>query len=265
MKKANQKSRRNPQSAMQKQAYADMAVRSITTMVLLIASLFNPYITSRSISTALGIEEIGDKIIQESSTEKNIMTQPVTTQTVRVSTTTLTSVSTTITTTTTTTEVTTTTTETEYVETEEEYYYEEYYEYEEEDYYYEENYEYQEEPVYENNGQNTLYFEGTYYGVYGFDGVTPTGMGTSGASGNSLISGGSIALNDEQRASLGLQYGDYIYLESASHPSINGSYRIDDCGCSWGVINLFYWAYTTDYMPYDLLTSGRVYDLIMYY
>ena len=149
-------------------------------------------------------------------------------------------------------------------------YYEEYvYEedtYEEETYIeYEEPYEEETEIIYEENNSGVAYFEATYYGVYGFDGVTPTGMGTHGASGNALINGGSIAINESQLYSLGLNYGDYVYIESATCPSINGSYRIDDCGCSWGVVDVFYWAYTLDYMPSDFLSAGRVFDLVMYY
>ena len=47
---------------------------------------------------------------------------------------------------------------------------------------------------------------------------------------------GYCAMNSEQRRVLGISYGDQIYVEGL------GTYTVMDCGCSWGVVDI--WLYT---------------------
>ena len=47
---------------------------------------------------------------------------------------------------------------------------------------------------------------------------------------------GYCALNNSQRQALGISYGDQIYVEGL------GTYTVMDCGCSWGVVDI--WLYT---------------------
>lgn len=47
---------------------------------------------------------------------------------------------------------------------------------------------------------------------------------------------GYCALNAEQRRSLGISYGDQIYVDGL------GTYTVMDCGCGWGVVDI--WVYT---------------------
>lgn len=59
--------------------------------------------------------------------------------------------------------------------------------------------------------------------------------GSATASGYGVRSG-YCALNNSQRQSLGLRYGDQIYVEGL------GTYTIMDCGCGWGVVDI--WVYS---------------------
>jgi 3D (Asp-Asp-Asp) domain-containing protein len=47
---------------------------------------------------------------------------------------------------------------------------------------------------------------------------------------------GICAMNNAQRMELGIQYGDTIYIEGL------GSYQVQDCGCAYGVIDI--WLHT---------------------
>lgn len=47
---------------------------------------------------------------------------------------------------------------------------------------------------------------------------------------------GYCAMNSDQRRALGISYGDQIYVEGL------GTYTVMDCGCSWGVVDI--WLYT---------------------
>ena len=58
------------------------------------------------------------------------------------------------------------------------------------------------------------------------------------ATGNKTASGvypyvGGVAMNNAQRKSLGIKYGDKIYIEGL------GTFTVFDCGCKWGVIDVF--------------------------
>ena len=61
----------------------------------------------------------------------------------------------------------------------------------------------------------------------------PPGSGTASGYG---VRSGYCAMNAAQRRSLGIRYGDYIYVEGL------GTYRVMDCGCGWGVVDI--WVYT---------------------
>lgn len=108
------------------------------------------------------------------------------------------------------------------------------------------------EPVYYSSLGN---FTATYYGYYDSWG-NRTGMGTIGASGNELVNGYSIAMNTSQMSDLGLYYGQEVTITCSSLPQINGVYRIDDCGCAYGVVDIFYWQYSSDYMPSAFMNLG---------
>lgn len=105
-------------------------------------------------------------------------------------------------------------------------------------------------------------FTATFYGTYDRNG-SPTGLGTSGAGGGELFSAYSIALNDSQRQSLGLSYGDIVYLSSESCPSLNGQYQIMDCGCGWDVIDIYYYSYAET--PDWFYSQGVVQDVVLSY
>lgn len=40
-------------------------------------------------------------------------------------------------------------------------------------------------------------------------------------------------MNKGQMSSLGISYGDSIYIDGL------GTYTVEDCGCKWGVIDVF--------------------------
>ena len=56
------------------------------------------------------------------------------------------------------------------------------------------------------------------------------------ASGKRPVVNHTIAMNNAQRKSMGLSYGDVIYIEG---DTIKGYYTLEDCGCGWGVIDVF--------------------------
>lgn len=79
---------------------------------------------------------------------------------------------------------------------------------------------------------------GSYLGTMYITGYTaeegfPEGSATASGYG---VRSGYCALNDSQRRSLGLSYGDKIYVEGL------GTYTIMDCGCGWGVVDI--WVYS---------------------
>ena len=61
---------------------------------------------------------------------------------------------------------------------------------------------------------------------------------------------GYCALNAEQRRSLGISYGDQIYVEGL------GTYTVMDSGCDWGVVDI--WLYT-DAEAYSITGNYDVY------
>lgn len=73
-----------------------------------------------------------------------------------------------------------------------------------------------------------------YLGNFRITGYVATGSKT--ASGTWPSAGRTIAMNAAQRKSLGLSYGQQIYIEGNS---INGIYTIEDSGCGWGVVDVF--------------------------
>lgn len=66
--------------------------------------------------------------------------------------------------------------------------------------------------------------------IVGYSGDTMT------ASGKVPKTNHTIAMNDAQRKELGLLYGQEIYI---SGDTVEGIYTLEDCGCGWGVINVF--------------------------
>lgn len=87
------------------------------------------------------------------------------------------------------------------------------------------------EPVIENHNDG-------YIGMFWITGYTaeegfPEGSETASGYG---VRPGYCALNAEQRRSLGISYGDYIYVSGL------GTYRVMDSGCGWGVVDI--WVYT---------------------
>lgn len=59
--------------------------------------------------------------------------------------------------------------------------------------------------------------------------------GSATASGHGVRSG-YCAMNSDQRRSLGISYGDQIYVEGL------GTYTVMDCGCDWGAVDI--WVHT---------------------
>lgn len=87
------------------------------------------------------------------------------------------------------------------------------------------------------------YWEGTFY--------SGTSMGYTsppyGASGNTLISGYSVASNY-------FPFGTLLYIES---DYMTGTFRVDDCGgMASNVIDFYFWDNAN--VPYDFAQAGRV-------
>ena len=87
------------------------------------------------------------------------------------------------------------------------------------------------EPV--TNSQASGYI-GTMF-ITGYTGEEGFPEGSATASGYG-VRPGYCAMNDSQRRSLGINYGDQIYVDGL------GTYTVMDCGCSWGVVDI--WVYT---------------------
>lgn len=121
-----------------------------------------------------------------------------------------------------TTKETTTTTEATTINDEVETYEEENYDntYEESGSYdYDEGYDTSYDESYEYSGDT--YARATYY---------EGGYGTYGASGRTLISGYSVASSDYAQGTL-------LYISGGG---LDGTYRVDDCGCASGTVDFFY-------------------------
>ena len=121
----------------------------------------------------------------------------------------------------------------------------------------------EEEIAYEevSSGGNCETFTGTFFGCRDRDGNS-TGMGTHGAGGMELTDQYSIALNNDQRQAMGLNYGDEVYIECSDVPELTGTYIIADCGCGWGIIDVFWYDYNS--IP-DYIYSMGVFSMNLYY
>ena len=97
------------------------------------------------------------------------------------------------------------------------------------------------EVVAENETTETAYVDDNFNGYIGRMYVTgytaeegfPLYSATSSGYG---VRPGYCAMNSDQRMALGISYGDSIYVEGL------GTYTVMDCGCSWGVVDI--WLYT---------------------
>ena len=95
--------------------------------------------------------------------------------------------------------------------------------------------------VYETQTTESAYEEDTFDGYIGRMYVTgytaeegfPLYSATSSGYG---VRPGYCAMNSDQRRALGISYGAQIYVEGL------GTYTVMDCGCSWGVVDI--WLYT---------------------
>lgn len=81
------------------------------------------------------------------------------------------------------------------------------------------------EPASENGYIGRMYVTG-YTAEEGF----PEGSATASGYG---VRSGYCAMNDSQRRSLGISYGDQIYVNGL------GTYTVMDCGCSWGTVDIW--------------------------
>lgn len=82
------------------------------------------------------------------------------------------------------------------------------------------------EPATERNGYiGTMWITG-YTAGEGF----PEGSATASGYG---VRSGYCAMNDSQRRSLGISYGDRIYVDGL------GTYTVMDSGCGWGVVDIW--------------------------
>ena len=92
--------------------------------------------------------------------------------------------------------------------------------------------EYEEPVVYEDNEEDNGYI-GTMK-ITGYTAEEGFYKGSATASGVP-VGEGMCALNNAQRKSLGISYGDSIYISGL------GTYTVVDCGCSWGVVDVWVW------------------------
>jgi len=74
-------------------------------------------------------------------------------------------------------------------------------------------------------------FDKVSIGNFKITGYVASGSQT--ASGTWPSSGRTVAMNNSQRKSLSISYGDQIYIDGF------GTYTVEDSGCSWGVIDIF--------------------------
>lgn len=88
-----------------------------------------------------------------------------------------------------------------------------------------------EEPVTESHNDGYI---GTFY-ITGYTAEEGFPEGSETASGYG-VRPGYCALNADQRRSLGISYGDQIYVEGL------GMYMVMDSGCDWGVVDI--WVYS---------------------
>lgn len=88
---------------------------------------------------------------------------------------------------------------------------------------------YQIEPVIERNGYIGTFWITGYTAEEGFYEGSPTASGYG-------VRPGYCALNADRRRSLGISYGDQIYVEGL------GTYTVMDSGCNWDVVDI--WVYT---------------------
>lgn len=93
-----------------------------------------------------------------------------------------------------------------------------------------------ETPSTSQNYEST--YQSGYIGTFWITGYTaeegfPEGSATASGYG---VRPGYCAMNAEQRRSLGIRYGDQIYVDGL------GTYTVMDSGCGWGVVDI--WLYT---------------------
>lgn len=108
-----------------------------------------------------------------------------------------------------------------------------------------------DDEYYDENTSDDESYEESYdysdYGSYGRATYYEGGYGTYGASGRTLISGYSVASNDYPQ-------GTILYISGGG---LDGTYRVDDCGCASGTVD-FYYNYGET--PSDFQFDG-VYDI----
>lgn len=109
-----------------------------------------------------------------------------------------------------------------------------------------------ETPSTSQNDKST--YQSGYIGMFYITGYTaeegfPEGSATASGYG---VRPGYCAMNAEQRRSLGISYGDYIYVEGL------GTYTVMDCGCGWGVVDI--WVYSNA-EAYSITGSYNVYSV----
>ena len=98
------------------------------------------------------------------------------------------------------------------------------------------------EPTKKNGYIGTMWITG-YTAEEGF----PEGSATASGYG---VRPGYCAMNDSQRRSLGISYGDQIFVEGL------GTYMVMDCGCDCGIVDI--WVYTNA-EAYSITGSRAVY------
>lgn len=95
------------------------------------------------------------------------------------------------------------------------------------------SYTFDSEPVAKNATTESGYIGKFYITGYTAEEGFPEGSATASGYG---VRPGYCAMNDSQRRSLGIRYGDQIYVDGL------GTYTVMDCGCDWGVVDI--WVYT---------------------
>ena len=106
----------------------------------------------------------------------------------------------------------------------------------------------QTEPVMESHGDGYI---GTFY-ITGYTAEEGFLEGSETASGYGVRSG-YCAMNLSQMRTLGISYGDKIRIEGSK---VNGTYTVMDCGCDWGVVDI--WVYSNA-EAYSITGNGEVY------
>jgi 3D (Asp-Asp-Asp) domain-containing protein len=104
------------------------------------------------------------------------------------------------------------------------------------------------------NAKSSATLEATWY--------TGDVLGFTGAGGR-LEHAECVALNNAQRKSLGIIYGDKVYLKFPKrHRNLNGWYKVKDTGCARGVVDVFYRSKGS--VPCKFKSEGRVNRVKMY-